>query len=211
MLITLTTSQGRSSLLAMISLVAFLLVLSTTAHGAEWIGIWDVDEAYTGSVDGVDDVFSGGQHGLGCACCCEPLWTFRAGAIGLHRRAGNQVLIINRDTSTEQINARQIGRDSEPGFEGLIRRRTNFHCLELEARFFSVGAGTVRQKVNFTSSNVNFGDPLFIFNIGVGASQPTVTFSSELHSFEFNVRRRSGSHPWWTWMAGYRYLEMDED
>ncbi|MBN2581372.1 MAG: BBP7 family outer membrane beta-barrel protein [Pirellulales bacterium] len=143
-----------------------------------------------------------------CRCGCDPLWTVRAGALFLQQSkpAGQTLVTAGFDpASTELINASDYHFDFHGGLDISVFRHTRVGDLEL--RYFGIDGwesalgpilspgGGVMQFIN-PIGNVSY------------PSEITSLYRSELHNVEMNYRRQFT--PRWQWLAGFRYLELDE-
>jgi Putative beta barrel porin-7 (BBP7) len=144
---------------------------------------------------------AGGCDCCPCDCDCNPLWTVRAGAVILHRSRPDDDVIAESATGLLQVSA---GGDFTFGWDGGvdIYVARDFGCgYGLEARYFNVDsrAGFDRD----ISIDLNFGGGTIVDLLNTQA-----TYDSNLDSAEINAR--FDSSPRVTWLAGFRYLDLDE-
>jgi len=152
-------------------------------------------------------------------CCCDNpcnRWTVSVGGLLLERSdPASRVLFQNglfqpnEAPADEALNAEQFDFGFEPGFEVGVTRHNLFWCTDLEAKFWQVDDWTSTACATISSEPVliNMNTPAFIR----GPRTVISTYSSEITSFELNLRRRSELCPRWKWLVGYRMLELDED
>ncbi len=160
----------------------------------------------------------GGKGGGGCLwgglcnCCgydpCCRRWIVNAGALFLTRDINADRVFVTCEQDEPQIAAddygslgTQVGPYADVIWQG--------DCWGLEARYFEVDGWTATagaDSIGFpTGAQYEFLTPVTYF---VGPTDVTSTYTSELHSFELNLRRRftctcSG-------FIGFRTVELDE-
>jgi hypothetical protein len=150
-----------------------------------------------------------GGCGSQSACSCYgPKWGVRAGALALFReKPDSAVLFANPLNAAEQLDASEFDFDFQAGFEVSIMRRFD-RWPDIEFRYMGVDGWTGRAGAVTTTS-----DPLAI-NTAIPVFLPTgrtidAEYGSELESYELNLRS-DPSCGRITWLAGFRYLELDE-
>ncbi len=146
--------------------------------------------------------------------CCPPYrWMVRADAIFLDRSSadGEQSLVFSDPIDpkgTEIFNTGEFNFSTRWG-----PRISLIHCLN-DRHSFEVGYFSIDDwdSVATRSGNIAVQFPSFAHPSLPPGPFGTVNFaySSQLRSFEANVRRVSHAC-WLTWIAGFRYLELDED
>ena len=140
--------------------------------------------------------------------CCDPCrtWTFRAGAIFLHRsRPDSQTLFS--DPSGSGMNARGFNPGWATGVDvNLIRHRAFGTNNDLELRYFGIDNWTDSQslRLNGTPVTIQNNPPTSI----AGGRDVNSQYSSSLLNTELNMRRRVGNN--WTFIGGLRYLQFNE-
>jgi len=142
--------------------------------------------------------------------CCDPCrqWTFRAGAIFLHRqRPDNQSLISNPAIAGSGLNAHGFNPGWGTGVDAsLIRHRLFGSNNDLELRYFGIDNWNDRQTLPLNGSPlvINTNPPTFI----TGRRDISSQYSLSLLNAEMNLRHRAG--PRVTWIGGFRYLQYNE-
>jgi hypothetical protein len=137
-------------------------------------------------------------------CClaeCPPLWTVRAGAVILHRSRPDDDVIASSPGGLFEVSA---GGDFEFGWDGgvdLYVARDLGCGYGVEARYFGVDS-RAGFGYDFTV-DFDFGGGTIINLLDVDAA-----YRSNLDSAEINLRI-DGS-PRVTWLAGFRYVELQE-
>lgn len=155
----------------------------------------------------------------GSCCCVDPCarWTVSAGALYLKRSNPDDVVLFsnNRDAAlaTETLNAGDFNFNYRPGFELGLTRHNLWHGWDLEAKFFMVDGWTDYASATTTGDTfINMRPELGLpggFEVE-GAREIDSRYTSELTSYEFNLRKRSCALPRVTWLIGFRALELDE-
>lgn len=139
---------------------------------------------------------------------CEPAWLVRAGAVALDRDGpGEDTLFFNPLDPSEHFDSAAFDLGYQAGFDiGLIRR---FDALpDVEFRWLSVDGWSDTAGAATTASDplaIDAGIPIFV---ATGRTIEAV-YGSDLQSFEWNLRT-GGCFRRITWLAGFRYLELDE-
>ena len=139
-------------------------------------------------------------------CCYGPSWVFGADAVYMQRsRPDSLVLMHDTGNPARNLNANSLGFDFQPGWAfSLVRenddRSIEFRCLSVDdwdstTRAISGAATTVR-----INNAVPFDVP--------GVTAVNASYSSELLSAEFNLRRQLTDCC--TLLGGFRYVELDE-
>lgn len=142
--------------------------------------------------------------------CCDPsrLWTFRVGAMFLHRqRPADQPLISDPAIAGSGLNARDFNPGWGSGIDAsLIRHRLFGSNNDLELRYFGINNWTSSQSLQLN------GDPLTIHTNPptsiTGGRNINSQYSSSLLNTELNLRHRAGDRV--TLLAGFRYLQFNE-
>lgn len=145
-----------------------------------------------------------------CECCqnsCQPLWTVNAGTVILHRDTPHpSPIILNSITRATLLDASDFSFNWAAGADiEVIRRVVNYEAIDaIDFRYFgvqsleadtSIDTGTMWKMVNWTGS--------------LPRSQIDTVYSSQFHSAELNACRDS-AYSWLTWLAGFRWIGMDE-
>lgn len=142
--------------------------------------------------------------------CCDPCrqWTFRAGAIFLHReRPDDQPLFSDPAIAGSGLNARDFNPGWGTGVDvSLIRHRLFESNTDLELRYFGIDNWDETQtlRLNGTPLVINTIPPTFI----TGGRDINSQYSLSLLNAELNLRHRAG--PRVTWIGGFRYLQFNE-
>jgi hypothetical protein len=154
--------------------------------------------------------------------CCEPecvsyccgedpctAWTISAGGLFMHRVGPDAaVLFSNPDSAQEAMNASDFGFNYEAGYDVGLTWHSVLWGTDIEARFFLVDGWTATNTLSTsTDTQIHTSPPL----TSLGPRDISSIYASELNSLEVNLRRRFCAIPQWTWRAGFRSLELDED
>lgn len=142
--------------------------------------------------------------------CCGPLWTVYADAIFLDR-SGPKSAVLFSDSflpgGNELINASDLDFDTEAGFRiGLVRHNVLDTGWDVEALYFGIDGWRAATGV---VSSVGAWTPYATPMGNVGASDVWASYQSELHNVEFNGRKQV--RDWLSLLAGFRYLELNEN
>lgn len=149
------------------------------------------------------------DHGCHKQGCCRPLWDVSVGAAILHRSTPQpSILIETWDQSQTLFNAGAFQFDWNTGPDIQVVRR-----VDKSNRFDAIGVryfGVESWQAN-TSTAVT-GIWRFPSSPGVFALDARIDagYESELHSLEIHLLRDSSSHGRWTWLAGFRWLQLNE-
>lgn len=138
---------------------------------------------------------------------CPALWTVRADAVALHRdRPAGNVLFENAFQPVQNLTGSDFNFGYEAGVDlSLIR---HLDCLpDLEFRYLKVDGWN-----SSANTATNYFDPLRI-NTATPVFLPSgrtidAADASRLDNFELNFRRTCD---WLILLAGFRYIEIDED
>ena len=139
-----------------------------------------------------------------CDCCptdCPQLWDVRAGAVILHRSRPDDHVIATSPGGVFEVTA---GGDFGFGWDGgvdLYVARQLSDCRGVEFRYF--GLDSTAGFNNDLTVDFNFGGGTIINLLDVDA-----TYRSNLDSAELNMR--IDQSPRVTWLAGFRYLGLEE-
>lgn len=149
------------------------------------------------------------QEEDGCGCCesCCPQWIIRAHAVFMERsRPDAIVLMDNPFAPTENLNAADFNFSFQTGVDASIIR-TNNRDRAIEFRYFDLFDSNAAQTVTTNVASplrINTTPPVFLVtgrNIGA-------TYGSDLRTAEVN--RRVQLLDWFTLLAGFRYVQLDE-
>jgi hypothetical protein len=230
------TPTGQKVLLAAIARLFVICALGTSRAEAGDAGVYPghgmppgtaslpSDPCYDMSGTSYDDMgaTSGGGWAESCDagcpknCCpvssiCEaphPQWTLRADGLIMERgRPDSAVLIVNPADPSENLNASDFNFDYDAGWDIALTRHNLIWDSDVEVRYFSIDSWTAGAAGSFSGpiTQINTNPPRTLF----GPRDVTSLYGSDLRSLEVNLRRPSGDG-WWTWIAGFRYLELDE-
>jgi hypothetical protein len=139
--------------------------------------------------------------------CCEPLWTVNAGTVILTRSAPqSSPILFNSFPRTTLLDANAFRFNWAAGADiGIIRRVENSDAIDaLDFRYFGVQSWQADASVVASS--------FWRFPNSVGSILPAridSSYESQLYSFELNARRNS-SYSWLTWLAGFRWLQLND-
>ena len=121
--------------------------------------------------------------------------------------ADGRLLFVNAARPDERINAADFDFGVQSGIEaGVI---AHGEISDIEFRFLNVGDISDTRRQAFTGNGAPIITP-------TGASIPgsrlgRVSYDSAMNSFEANLRYRyGGGSRWWTFLAGFRYLNVNE-
>ena len=147
-------------------------------------------------------------HADGCGCCSLPCWTVDANALFLTRRVSSAPLITDFASGAELLSASTTDLSSHPGVDiGLTR---HWDCGNaLEVRYAGVDRWNAQALIPTNAGDplqINAGIPLFI----AAGTAIDAHYASQWHSFEFNGRHELCQQRL-TLLAGFRYVELDED
>ena len=125
------------------------------------------------------------------------LWTVKAGTVILQRARPQSRSIANTPTGVTILNADDYSFKWVAGPDiSLVRQVSSVGSLEV--RYFDIDG--------WQSSVSGFIPPFF--------EAPRIpfdsTYQSRLFSTEVNLRQRSSSVDWLTWLAGFRWVEVSE-
>ena len=170
---------------------------------------------------------SGGGHGrcqdrcdacggcASCACtgshwfddCCQPLWTVNAGAVFLERsRPSSSPILQSITTGQPLLTGGNFGFNFAAGPDvQLIRRLRNGKGLEI--RYFAVDGGNSNEAGTIPPNTLLSTIPKLTVAPGTAWDAP---YRSQLYSAEINLRRASPRFDWLTWLAGFRWVELQE-
>ena len=142
--------------------------------------------------------------------CCDPSrdWTFRAGAIFLHRETPKyQPLISDPAIPASGLNASDFRPGWGTGLDlSLVRHRLFQSDSDFELRFFDVDNFSDSQALRLN------GNPLVIHTnpatFITGGRDVSSQYSVGLLNAEANLRQRVAGNL--TWLNGFRYLRLNE-
>ena len=139
--------------------------------------------------------------------CCEPLWTVNAGTVILTRNAPqSSPILINSIPRTTLLDANAFKFNWAAGADiGIVRRINSSAAIDaMDFRYFGVQSWQADTSVVPSS--------LWRFPTDTG-SRPAApiasSYDSRLYSVELNARRNS-SYSWLTWLAGFRWLQLND-
>lgn len=142
-----------------------------------------------------------------CDDCCSPRFSVRAGAVIMQRiRPQSSLLAVNATTGDTLANADDFLFNAAGGPDLSV-----FYHFDsdrsLEARYFGIDGWNVNQ--SFTTPNI-WAIPSAVPILAPPGSA-TINYSSRLYSTEINLRNVSGFNERWTWLFGFRWVQMDDD
>ncbi|MCC7083780.1 MAG: BBP7 family outer membrane beta-barrel protein [Pirellulales bacterium] len=139
-------------------------------------------------------------------CCCQPLWTVKAGIVYLDRANPHPAgLVENTVTGATIANAQNFNFNWNVGVD-VSAIRSLGGSKALEVRYFGIDGWRATQ--NFTTSPIwNFptDPPLF----GLGSANIEAVYTSRLYSTEVNLRQ--GMNDRFGWLIGFRWLQVHEN
>ncbi len=143
----------------------------------------------------------------GCAscgsCCCCDQWNVSAGAVILHRnRPSAGPILVPIVFGNTVVDASDFDYGWNGGPDVTVGRQIDC-CNSWEVRYFNdIGAGA--------SETLSFPTEDFRIATGtpIGITGMTAVADTDLHSFEFNLRRTLSNNI--TVIGGFRYLELDD-
>jgi hypothetical protein len=141
-----------------------------------------------------------------CNCCCQPLWTVKAGIVYLDRvNPRPAVLVEDTVTGDALALAQNYNFNWNAGLDiSAIRALGGSNSFEL--RYFGIDGWQATQ--DFTTSPIwNFptDPPLF----GLGVANIHSVYTSRLYSTEANLWHRSSDRL--AWMLGFRWVQIHEN
>lgn len=148
-----------------------------------------------------------------CRCLCDDCGrniTFFVGGLYLRRSDPDSRIIFENPRNPQQ---RFSASAFDFGLEGGIETGLTFHRLlnelDFDLRYFSVSDWIDRKRVRFFGNNVQINtNPAFNMR---GSRSIVARYESDLSNVEANVRYRyGGGWNWMTFIAGFRYLNLDE-
>jgi hypothetical protein len=176
----------------------------------------DEHAALAGQKDARVDVNYGKSCGKAADCCCEccgndtwACWTVSAGWLYMKRQSPDPaVLFSNPLDPAEALDASDFNFDFRSGFEVGVTRHDLWRCWDLEAKVFMIDgwSDTVAASSTGPVTRIHTAPPIDL----PGGRDITSAYSSKLTNFELNLRRRGCRLPRVRWLAGIRYLELDE-
>jgi hypothetical protein len=139
-----------------------------------------------------------------CAYGCDPTWSFRVGSIIMRRSDPSGFPIFTDGAGPTLVDAGDYDFKYRAGVDFGVTRHLNDEWA-VDFRYFGIDSWTAGQSNALTPVvTLNNAAPVAFFNFTTANS----TYSSNLHSTEFNLRRDG---EWLTTFAGYRYVELSED
>lgn len=157
----------------------------------------------------------------GCGESCQPyrrcvgdnicrMLTFHSGFAFMSRSdPSSGVLFANSVQPTQQLNAGDFDFGLQSGIEAGVVAHGLFTDFDLDLRFLGVGDNVDSQRKFFTSSGMPISTPTQFYVVGPRRAEAEM--ASSLRSFEANLRYRyGGGHRWWSMLAGFRYLAIEE-
>lgn len=142
------------------------------------------------------------------ADCCGPLWTVRSDAIFLHRSKPDDLVLATDGAGGVLLDASRFDFDFHAGFDVSLRRHDVFGtCWDLEALYFGIDdwSAAVGPVVTPGGLWVEFAVPV---GWPEGDGSVNALYRSELHNVELNGWRQLT--PWLSFLAGFRYLSLEE-
>jgi hypothetical protein len=147
--------------------------------------------------------------GTGCDClqCCNR-WSVLAEAMFLRRSdSGSVTLVRNQETAESLLNANELEFD-HTAVPRLQLMRETCSCWGWDISYFGTDSWSTSGSGGGEVSPVLVG-PGFDFGSTMDGTVFQVDSSTELHSAEFNVRRRC--HECVTLVAGFRWFELSDE
>ncbi|QDU28764.1 hypothetical protein ETAA8_38690 [Anatilimnocola aggregata] len=136
-----------------------------------------------------------------CFCSCVPTWTFRAEALIWDRTGGANVPLVVAPVAVSTADL-DSGWRAGPRLTA-IRHGIFGSCWDAEVSYFGIDGW------NGTLALADINDlqttPVLLFP---GVTPGTLNYTSDLHSFEFNLRRPHND--WVTWLVGFRAVQVNE-
>lgn len=157
---------------------------------------------------------NGHDHALNCTCgnCCTPLWTVNVGTAVLHRSTPRPEDVIQKIYSVSQgwvtaLDASEFHFNWDAGLDVSAIRRLD-RCQYIDAVDFRYLGVPDSEAETALHVNTQWRTPLSAG--GLPAATIETSYTSQLNSAEFNVRRES-AWCWLTWTAGFRWIALDEE
>jgi hypothetical protein len=144
-----------------------------------------------------------GSCGDACSeCCCCPLWTIRGEALFYSRTGGTAVPLVNAPVAIDSGDF-DLGVAIGPRVTA-IRHDLWCGCWDAEVSYFRL------DNWSDTIALADMNDYQAIPPVAIAGVTPgLLTYDSSLQSGEVNLRR--DYNPWVTWLAGFRWLEVNEN
>jgi hypothetical protein len=137
-----------------------------------------------------------------CCCCCSQ-WYVSAGAVILHRDRPSAGPILTPVSLGITVDASSYDFGWNGGPDVTVGRQLDC-CNAVEVRYFNdIGAGA-SQVFAFIPEDFRIATGAPVGVVGLTTSDDT-----DLHSLEVNFRRTVNDYL--TFLAGFRYLELDDD
>ncbi len=143
----------------------------------------------------------------GCLQCCNR-WSVLAEAMFLRRSdSGSVPLILDQNTGGTLLNANNL-QFNHQAVPRLQLMHENCCCWGWNVGYFGTDSWST------TGTGGGEDSPALVApGLIIGSTAPhtlyQLGYSSELQSFEFNLRRRT--HDCWTWVAGFRWIELSDE
>ncbi len=140
-----------------------------------------------------------------CRACYEPMWTFKGGALVMQRAAPrSEPLLVDTVSQRSLMNASGFSFNWMGGVDASLLGRLNDDNV-LEARYFGIHQWRARQSfVPLAPAEIPINPSLPVPVDSDVASQ----FDDRLYDIEINWRHESSD--WFTWLAGFRWMEMND-
>jgi hypothetical protein len=192
-------------------LVAGLLSFSQKTYGSsgELTRLTDSLDAVPPATNTISDEcgFSGWDGPADA--CYQPLWTVNAGTVILHRETPNpSPIILNVHTRAMILDASDFKFDWAAGSDIEVTRRiVNFDAIDaVDFRYFGVQSAEADTSID----TVNSWRPAYSGQGSILRSRIDTLYQSQVQSAELNVLR-DASCGWLTWLAGVRWVGLDEE
>lgn len=146
-----------------------------------------------------------GQVGTGSGRGCCPRWDLAVDALMLWQGNAQSLPLILDANGATVLDARQLGTEMAAGPRGSLIRKIG-ECHAIEANYFQVrpfNASAVAPAGGGPYQLANMGD--IYFN---DIESATVTSSGWIQSAELNWRKSTSYSPI-TWIAGFRWVELN--
>ncbi len=156
----------------------------------------------------------GGQCGTSCRRSPPSLcdrgcrnWTISTGALFLFRsRPNRQPLVFDPLGSGQAIDGSNFSFGLQTGFEGTAIRHRAFGDWDFETKYFGIEDWSALQSQRFDGNPIGISNtpPTFVS----GPRQVTSRYSSDIHNFEWNLKKPVGNGM--NFLIGVRHLQLNE-
>jgi hypothetical protein len=139
-------------------------------------------------------------------CWCDPLWTVRAGSVLLQRSGGgNTTIMADTATGAPILSGNSFGFGTQGGIDVAAMRRIGPNH-DIQGRYFGIDGWNAQNTITPVGGVDILTNPNLV---GLGATAINNSYISRLNSGEINWRTHSTN--WFSWLVGFRWVELTED